>query len=161
MSSSRHSSSSPLDEPTAPGGLNTPDPNAAGPDAADEMPSLRATSTVTGYDGTVLATISRHTEYPTHNGEAPLAVVDVAGDIDADTAPLLYAVLAHAIRRNERVCCDLGRAVFLGAAAVNTILAAFTDADEACCVLTVRGVHGFGTRVFQITGLDEFLASRA
>jgi anti-anti-sigma regulatory factor len=59
------------------------------------------------------------------------------------------------------VCCDLSRTEFLGAAAVNTILAALREADDAGCVFTVRGVHGLGVRVFQITGLDAVLASRA
>jgi anti-anti-sigma factor len=121
---------------------------------------------VTGFDGTVLVTISRHTEFPNArggpegSGDAPLVVVDVVGDIDTDTSPMLQTALSHAIRRNPQVCCDLSQVAFLGAAAVNTIFAALADADQNGCVFTVRGVHGFGARVFQVTGLTEFLAAR-
>jgi anti-anti-sigma factor len=122
--------------------------------------SLRATATVTGADGTVLATISRHTEPAGSPVDAPLVVVDVAGDIDADTAPLLQLALTDAISRNCHVCCDLRRVEFLSAAGINTILAALHTADDTDCTLTVRGVHGISARVFRITGLDSVLASR-
>jgi anti-sigma B factor antagonist len=120
---------------------------------------------MTGADGTVLATVSRHTEHPLpeqpgSSERPPLIVIDVAGDIDADTAPLLHTALIHAVRRNRQVCCDLSRVAFLGAAGVNAILAVLPTADDTGCVLTVRGVHGIGTRVFQITGLDAVLAAR-
>jgi anti-anti-sigma factor len=126
---------------------------------------LPAFTAVTGFAGTVLAEISCYTEPPatehSSSSEAPLVVVDVAGGLDADTAPELHTRLNQAIRRNPRVCCDLSRSEFLGAAAVHTILAALREADDAGCVFTVRGVHGLGARVFQITGLDAVLASRA
>ncbi|MEU4222004.1 STAS domain-containing protein [Actinoplanes sp. NPDC026623] len=121
---------------------------------------MQATGTVTGADGTVLATISRHTERTGGPGDAPLVVVDVAGDIDADTAPLLELALTDAISRNCQVCCDLSRVEFLGAAGINTILAALHIADGTGCAVTVRGVHGISARVFRITGLDAVLASR-
>jgi anti-anti-sigma factor len=127
---------------------------------------LQVSGTVTGDDGTILATISRHTEQAPADltgslSQPSLVVVDVAGDIDADTAPLLQAALTHAVRRNRRVCCDLNRVAFLGAAGVNTILDALRHADDAGCVFTVRGVHGISARVFEITGLDALLAARA
>lgn len=127
--------------------------------------SLRASGTVTGVDGTVLATISRHTEPPLsgHPGSpagVALVVVDVVGDLDADTTPLLHAALTHAISHNAQVCCDLSQTGFVGAAAVNTLYAALRDANDAGCDFHVRGVHGFQSRVFEITGLDTVLASR-
>jgi anti-anti-sigma factor len=122
--------------------------------------------TVTEADGTVLIEISRHTENSAaeHPGSAtpsPLVVVEVVGDVDVDTASVLYAALTHAIERNRHVCCDLSRVAFLGAAGVNTILAALRDADSAGCAFTVRGMHGLSARVFQVTGLDALLATRA
>ena len=153
MSSSRQSSSPPT-------GLST-DLNPAGPE-----PSLRTSGRVTGPDGTVLVEVSRHTEHPAGEvpggtGESPLVVIDVVGDIDGDTAPLLHTALTRAVRRNRRVCCDLSRVDFLGAAGVNTIVAAVHDADEAGCAFSVRGVHGISAGVFRLTGLDGFLAGRA
>ncbi|WP_306207347.1 STAS domain-containing protein [Actinoplanes sp. RD1] len=120
------------------------------------------TATMTSTDGVVLMQFTRRSEHP---GDArpdapPLIVVEVAGDIDAETEPLLHKTLTQTVRGNRRVCCDLGRVGFLGAAAVRTILAAVGEAERAGCDFTVRGLHGFGVRVFQVSGLDAFLASR-
>jgi anti-anti-sigma factor len=112
---------------------------------------------MTGADGTVLATVARHREH----SRPEQIVIDVVGDIDADTAPLLHTALTHAVRRHGHVCCDLSRVAFLGAAGVNTILAVLHDAEDTGCVFTVRGVHGISARVFQITELDAVLAARA
>ena len=154
VSTSRHSFSSPA-EPTSedPGTLERGAPSPA-------------SATITGADGTVLVTISRHSEQlvPDQTGssrQTSLIVVDVVGDVDADTAPLLHTALTHAVRRNRQVCCDLSRTAFLGAAGVNTILAALHAADDTGCVLTVRGVQEISARVFRITGLDAVLAARA
>jgi anti-anti-sigma factor len=122
--------------------------------------------TVTAADGTVLIEISRHTEDsaaedPDSATLSPHVVVDVVGDIDVDTTAVLHTALRHAIERNRHVCCDLSRTAFLGAAGVNTILAALRDADSAGCAFTVRGIHGVSARVFQITGLDTLLPTRA
>ena len=124
---------------------------------SDRGPSLQATGAVIGNDGAVLATVSCHTEHPAttlgdSSEEAPLVVVDVVGEIDLDSAPLLRSVLTDVIRRERQVCCDLSGVAFLGAEAVNTLFAACADADEAGCVLTVRGVHGIGARVSRSLG---------
>jgi anti-anti-sigma factor len=163
VSHPRHPSS-PVAEPATSHDLNAPDSGAA----------LLTSATVTGYDGTVLVTITRRTEHPTEPpaeppaadhrggaGDASLVVVDVVGDLDADTAPLLHVALTQAIGHHPRVCCDLSRVEFLGAAAVNTMFAALRDADDTGCAFTVRGVHGFSPCVFRITGLDVVLAARA
>jgi len=127
---------------------------------------LRAAGTVSDFDGTVLATILRRTEphpsdHPDSSTEGPLVVVDVVGDLDQDTAPLLRAALTHAIGCSSRVCCDLSQTGFIGAAAVETLFAALNDADDTGCAFHIRGVHGFHFHVFTITGLDAVLASRA
>jgi anti-anti-sigma regulatory factor len=69
---------------------------------------------------------------------------------------MLQTALAQAIRRHPRVCCDLSKVAFLGAAAVNTIFTALAAADETGCVFTVRGVREFGVRVFRLAGLTDF-----
>jgi anti-anti-sigma factor len=114
---------------------------------------------VTGSDGTELIKISRHRE-PAPAGDRALLVVDVSGDVDLDTAPLLNAALIGAVTENRQVCCDLTRVTFLSAAGANTIAAALRYAGEAGCAFTVRGVHGITTRVLQITGLDTVLVAR-
>jgi anti-anti-sigma factor len=125
----------------------------------DLRPEPRAFGVVTGADGTELIRICRYRE-PASAGDRALLVVDVSGDVDLDTAPLLDAALTGAITENRHVCCDLTRVTFLSAAGARTIMAAMRSADEAGCVFTVRGVHGIATRVFRITGLDTALAAR-
>ena len=126
-----------------------------GPDIARPAPPLRPSGTVTGYDGSELVTIRLHDEpVRTRAGDQAQLVVDVSGEIDADTAPLLHAALADAIGRRRHVCCDLTGVDFLAAAGANTIMAARRYADETGCAFTVRGVHGIAARVFHITGLD-------
>ena len=153
VSTSRHSSALSAGL-TASGDLNVSSPRT----------SLRTSLTVTSFDGTVLLEISRHAENAAaalldSSSPLPLVVVDVVGDIDLDTAPLLLTALTHAVKGNRHVCCDLSRVGFLGAAGVNTILAALRTADDTGCAFTVRGVHGLSARVFQITGLDTLLAA--
>jgi anti-anti-sigma factor len=147
-------------------GSSTPTPATGGLNAVGREEPLRASGAVTGFDGTVLATISCHTEphpseHPGSPTDVPLVVIDVVGDLDADTAPLLRAALTHAISRNPRVCCDLSQTRFIGAAAVDTLFAALNDADDTGCAFHVRGVHGSHSHVFKITGLDAVLGSRA
>ncbi|WP_250001944.1 STAS domain-containing protein [Actinoplanes sp. M2I2] len=116
---------------------------------------------MTGPDGRVLIEISRHTEHPDGVQHLPVAVIDVAGEIDAETAPVLRTALTQAIRHNRRVCCDLSRVAFLGADGANTIFGAVRSADDTGCAFSVRGVHGISALVFQITGLAAVLAGRA
>jgi anti-anti-sigma factor len=149
----------------SPSGSSTGAPATGDHTVVGRGDSLRVCGTVTDVDGAVLVTVSCHTEPPPggHPGspaDVPLVVVDVVGDLDADTAALLRAVLTPAISRSPRVCCDLSRTGFIGAAAVNTLFAALYDADDAGCRFHVRGVHRFHARVFEITGLDAALASR-
>jgi anti-anti-sigma factor len=111
---------------------------------------------VAGPDGTELIKVGRHTEAGDDHARL---VLDVSGDIDADTAPVLHAALSAAIDRHRHVCCDLTGVDFLGAAGANTIIAALRHADETDCAFTVRGVHGLAARVFRITGLDALIPS--
>ena len=110
---------------------------------------------VAGLDGTVIATVARHDEYVPPQGV--LAVVDVSGDVDQDSVPLLHNTLTSAIDGNPRVCCDLSEVAFFGASGANTMLAAHWHATTAGRHFTIRGVHGLARRVFGITGLDRVL----
>src|SRR4051812_29902191 len=77
--------------------------------------------TVTGLDGTVIATISQGFA-PTDDttaGGARTSVVAVAGDVDLDTAPFLEQALISAINDQPRTCLDLRHVNFFSAAGVH------------------------------------------
>jgi anti-anti-sigma factor len=130
-----------------------------GPSRTDPAAYPALSATVAGFDGAVLATVSRHDESTPSGGV--LAVVAVTGDLDRDSAPLLHDTLTAAIDGNPRVCCDLDEVTFFGAAGANTMLAAHWHAAAAGRYFTVRGVHGIARRVFGITGLDRVLIPNA
>ena len=134
-----------------------PDAPAAPATGTDRRLDLSAT--VAGFDGALIATVSRHDEDHPDNGIT--AVVEVVGDVDRDSAPLLHSTLVSAIDGNPRVCCDLSAVAFFGASGANTMLAAHWHASAAGRRFTVRGVHGLARRVFDITGLDHVLTGGA
>lgn len=84
-------------------------------------------------------------------------MIEVAGDVDAETAPMLLAALAEAIDRTRRVCCDLSGVDFFGADGANVLALAHVHAAHARGAFSVRGVHGFTARVLDITGLSGIL----
>ncbi len=116
-------------------------------------------ATLAGADGTIVATVTRHTE-PADSAaghDDALMVVAVAGDVDLDTASLLRLTLTQAIDRHPRVCCDLSEVGFFGAAGANMLLEAHRHAVNAGHDFGVRGAHGIIDRVLQIVGLDDVL----
>jgi anti-sigma B factor antagonist len=114
-------------------------------------------ASIAGYDGVVIATISRHSRPPApdHHADGPWAVVAVDGDLDVDTARLLNVALVQAIDGSARVCCDLTDADFFGASGANTVLAAHQYAARLGRPFHLCGVHGLAARVLSLTGLDE------
>jgi anti-anti-sigma factor len=118
---------------------------------------------VAGFDGTVIATICCRIEPPSSptDGEAPMSVVSVEGDVDLDTAPLLEQALVLAINDRPRTCLDLCRVGFFSAAGVHVLLAANRHATRLGHSLTLRGVHGVTKRVLAIVGLDHVIPTIA
>jgi anti-anti-sigma factor len=121
---------------------------------ADMSASLAAS------DGTVLATVSRHTEPPPTDAPdvGPLVVVAVAGDLDKDTCDLLEVALTSAVDAHTQVCCDLRRLDFLAAAGISIVLAAHHRAVRHGHRLSVRGAHGIARHVLDLTGMPAVLA---
>jgi anti-anti-sigma factor len=116
-------------------------------------------ATVTGFDGAVIGRVTRHRE-PAPGDPAlghDLIVVSVAGDLDADTGPLLHITLTQALQPRARVCCDLSRVTFFGADGANVIVAAHVYATATGSRFCLRGLHGMTRRVLAITRLDETL----
>ena len=73
------------------------------------------------------------------------------------TARCCAFALTEALDANPRVCCDLSRVAFFGAAGANVVLAAHLRAPATGRHFTVRGVHGITELVLAITRLDEML----
>ena len=134
-----------------------------GPETGQQTPaageSVGVSATVAGFDGVVIGRVTRHRE-ASLTGPAlwqELIVVSVTGDLDADTGPLLHLALTEALNANPRVCCDLSRVAFCGAAGANIVLAAHLRAAATGRHFTVRGVHGITRMVLSITRADEIL----
>jgi anti-anti-sigma factor len=131
----------------------------AGQHPAAAGQSVGVSATVAGFDGVVIGSVTRHREAGLTGPAAwrELIVVSVAGDLDADTAPLLHTALTAALDANLQVCCDLSRVAFCDAAGANTVLAAHWRAAGTGRQFTVRGVHGITKLVLAITRLDKVL----
>jgi anti-anti-sigma factor len=145
------------------GGTTTGDRPATGDDQHSSIDeSVRVSATVAGFDGAPIATITRYREPGDAelDGDRPLTVVAVVGDVDGDTAPTLRMVLTEAITGQSQVCCDLAQVAFLGAAGANALLAAHRDASAADCHFTLRGVHGIAQWTLVVTGLNRVLTQR-
>jgi anti-anti-sigma factor len=117
------------------------------------------TASIVGYEGTVIATITRSAEAPAAatDVEGPISVVTVEGDIDADTAPLLEQALRLAINDRFETCLDMRRVDFFGAAGAHVLLAAHGHAASLRHSFVLRGVHSSATRVLTIVGLDRLI----
>jgi anti-anti-sigma factor len=82
--------------------------------------------------------------------EDALAVIEVVGEIDQNTAPLIELALERALDGRTSVCCDLSRVTFFGAAAAHTLLDAHGRAMETGRVFFLRGVRGTTARVLNL-----------
>jgi anti-anti-sigma factor len=95
----------------------------------------------------------------TGNGETdPLTVVDIDGDIDYDTVPVVRRALTQALDGRTPVCCDLSRVTFFGADAFHALMAAHQRAAGLGCPFFIRGAWGITDRVLAITDPDRVLA---
>lgn len=125
------------------------------PSAAFESPVAGdgVVASLTGFDGIVIATISRTVESAGPDGD--WAVVTVDGDVDRDTAGLLERALLLTITERPRTCLDLARANHLDAAGVRVLFEAHRHAAELGHVFRLRGARGTVRRVLSIVGMDR------
>jgi anti-anti-sigma factor len=142
--------------------LASPRPYSLAPPESAPMWELvgdGVSASVAGYDGTVIATITRTVESPAALAgvDGPLSVVTVDGDIDQDTAPLLEQALRLAINDRLRTCLDMRRVDFFGAAGVHVLIAAQGHAESLSHCFVLRGVHGTANQVLTIVGLDRLI----
>jgi anti-anti-sigma factor len=143
------------------GGHPAGDPaTEAGRHPAAAVQPFDVSATLTGFDGTVMGSVTRHRGAGSADPppSARLIVIGVTGDVDADTSPLLHTALTEALDVHHRVCCDLSSVTFFGAAGADTLLAAQRHATAAGRHFTVRGAQGIIRLVLDITRLDRLLA---
>jgi anti-anti-sigma regulatory factor len=114
------------------------------PPIADEV-----TASVTDDDGIVVITVSRRVERESSDAgpDDSLTVIDIDGEIDVDTVPLVELALAQGLAGRMAVCCDLTRVTFLGAAGAHALLTAHVRAVAARRVFYLRGVQGIAAHV--------------
>ncbi|AGL18913.1 STAS domain-containing protein [Actinoplanes sp. N902-109] len=118
-----------------------------------EGPPGEFSASVTGYDGTWLATVSRRAA----GTATPAAVVTVEGDVDLDTAPLLQAGLLRALQSWPFVVCDLNKVTFFGAAGTTALLAARRCASATGHTLSLRGARGMTRQILEMFDLANLI----
>jgi anti-anti-sigma factor len=84
-------------------------------------------------------------------------VINVIGDVDADTASTMFVELTRALDAVPAVCCDLSATSFFGADGANVLAVVHLHAAKVRSSFSVRGVHGMVARVLDATGLTEIL----
>jgi anti-anti-sigma factor len=87
-------------------------------------------------------------------------VVEVVGEVDAFTAPLLEACLSSQSARGglTELVVDLERVTFLGAAGISTLAQAHRRCRMRAARLVVRCSHRRVIRHLQLSGLSELVA---
>jgi anti-sigma B factor antagonist len=129
---------------------DSPAPGSPAPDSSSAVDS--SVVSITGFDGTVIATVSR--ELKSRDALPPYAVVAVDGDIDRDTAPVVEQALLRAIDDSRLACLDVHEVGFFGAAGVHMLVTAMRHAATLGHTLRLEGVHGITERVLAVAGLD-------
>ena len=90
--------------------------------------------------------------------EGNQAILGVAGDLDALTAPTLSAVVRAVLEQGHSdVVLDFGRLAFIGAAGLWVIIDASTRLRETSGVLTVRSASAHTRRIFDLTGVSAIV----
>jgi anti-sigma B factor antagonist len=93
-------------------------------------------------------------------GSGGRVVVEVVGEVDAFTAPLLEACLSSRSARRglTELVVDLERVTFLGAAGISTLAQAHRRCRMRAARLVVRGSNRRVLRSLQLSGLSELVA---
>jgi anti-sigma B factor antagonist len=93
-------------------------------------------------------------------GSRGRVVVEVVGEVDAFTAPLLEACLSSQSARRDltELVVDLGRVTFLGAAGVSTLAQAHRRCRMRAARLVLRCGRRRVLRPLQLSGLSELVA---
>ncbi|MEU6404285.1 STAS domain-containing protein [Streptomyces sp. NPDC046985] len=91
-----------------------------------------------------------------------IVVLSVTGELDHHTGPCLEQALLHvAFDARTGVVLDLSGLDYCDSTGLTLIIKAHHRAEAAQCPFVVAGPNGDLTRVFEVTGLDQFLTVRA
>jgi anti-anti-sigma factor len=105
-------------------------------------------------DGALKVTITQRSPA---SEEQTATIVDIEGDIDYDSAPLMVDALSWALDSKSLVYCDLSQVTFFGASGANALLAADHHARALGRRLLVRGVRGMTRRVIRFAQLEPLV----
>jgi anti-anti-sigma factor len=119
-----------------------------------------ATATVEDDDGVIVLTVRSRTEpQPTELASVGrVMVVAAEGDIDVDTAPLLWHVLGNALDCRQAVCFDVSGVTFFGAAAARLLLAMHRRAAETGQLFFIRGARAMAEHVLDVVDPYQVIA---
>ncbi|MEU9301968.1 STAS domain-containing protein [Streptomyces sp. NPDC048269] len=81
-------------------------------------------------------------------------VLELAGELDHDTAQPLRDALDEAVTQGGRLVVDLSRLGFCDSTGLNVLLHSRLSAQEAGGSLELTGLRGSVARMFHITGAD-------
>ncbi|MFD3544254.1 STAS domain-containing protein [Streptomyces sp. NPDC058655] len=81
-------------------------------------------------------------------------VLELAGELDHDTAPPLRHALDTAVTPGGRLLVDLAGLGFCDSTGLNVLLHSRLTAHEAGATLELAGLRGPVARMFRITGAD-------
>lgn len=87
-----------------------------------------------------------------------ITVVEVAGEIDASSAPKLQGVLLSVLRDgHDRVVLDLSAVTFMDSSGIGSVVAAYAEARERRARFVVACGEGHAARRIRVMGLDSVL----
>ena len=92
-----------------------------------------------------------------------LAVVDVSGDVDMVSGPVLTDAIKEAIGGIgvERVVIDLSQTVFLDSSGIAVLLSGRRSAEDHGVDFRVRAAHGLVKQVLELTGVWHQLSGES
>jgi anti-sigma B factor antagonist len=84
--------------------------------------------------------------------------VEVAGEVDIDTAPRMRRALDAALAEADQVVVDLGAVTFLDSAGLSVLIATQRKADAAGVTLRLQHVGSSVLRLLDLTGMTSLFA---
>ena len=87
-----------------------------------------------------------------------VTVVDVGGEVDIETAPMMRAALATAVDAGLPVVIDLGEVTFMDSFGFGVLAAAHQRGEQAGTPVLLRSVSQRIRRLLGLLGLDAVLA---
>ncbi|WP_326750753.1 STAS domain-containing protein [Streptomyces hirsutus] len=97
---------------------------------------------------------------PLHTPAGPF-VLEVTGELDHHSAPLLAQAVKEAPFDSHGVIIDLSGLAYCDSTGITVLLTAYQRSQAAGSPLSFAGVHPDQMRVFQVVGLDQVFTFHA